>query len=144
MIVVPFIPAHLEGFELQKKQAFIHKYMTDPKYVKVMTDYGEAHTGIEGGKPVVIAGMYQPHNHIGCVWALLSKDCNQYLLAATRHIKKWLDSSNISRLETAVHRDFLEGQRWANMLGFTRETNEHGMKNFGVDDGIYDLYARYS
>jgi hypothetical protein len=65
------------------------------------------------------------------------------MIGATRAVKAFMDQNNhIPRMETAVRRDFAEGHRWAQMLGFVNETLEIGMKNYGIDGATYDLYAR--
>lgn len=144
MISVPFLPIHLQGFDLQKEQSLFNKYLIDQYYIDTIGQYGEAWTGLVDGKVKVIAGVIQPHQHIGMVWALLSKDCNKHMIGATRAISRWLEDCKILRLETAIRREFPEGHRWAEMLGFTNETPEVGMKNFGLDGKTYDLYARYN
>ena len=144
MIVVPFIEAHLIGFEIQEEQSLINKYVMDSNYIKTISEYGEAWTCVANGEAVAIAGTFQPHDHLGMVWAILDKKCKDHMVGATRAISNWLDNYNVPRMETAIRRDFKEGQRWVNMMGFTNETPEVGMKNYGLDGETYDLYARYN
>ena len=144
MIIVPFVTAHLNGFKPQEKQGFTSKYLMNEDYVTIITDYSEAYTGLVNGNPVAIAGVFQANPHVGQVWAFLGDKSHNHMLGVTRHIMEWLSKSTIPRLETAVHREFLEAHRWANMLGFTKETNENGMINYGANGEIYDLYARYN
>ena len=144
MIKVPFIEAHLEGFDIQKEQSLINKYMMDETYIKTISEHGDAWSGIVDGKAVIIAGVFQPHTHIGMVWAVLDKRCKDHMIGATRHISSWLDKCTVPRVETAVRRDFELGRKWAEMMGFRNETPEFGMKNFGLDGETYDLYARYN
>lgn len=142
MIVVPFISTHLEGFDLQEDQIFMNKYMMDPDYIKQIGELSEAYSGIIDGKVYAVAGVFKPHDHLGMVWALLSKDANMYLTSITKRIKSWLDAETTPRLETAVRRDFEQGHRWAKMLGFVNETPEYGMKKYGIDGSTCDLYSR--
>lgn len=143
MIVVPFIAVHLEGFKVQKGQGLVNKYMISSEYIETIADYGPVYTGCVDGKPMIFAGMIQIHPHIGMMWAILSEDCKNHMLSATRAVKKFMDDhAHIPRLETAVQRDFKEGHRWAKMLGFQNETPEIGMRNFDEAGATYDLYAR--
>lgn len=140
MVIVPFIPKHLEGFEVQKDQMLINKYLADPDYVSVISGYGESYTGLVSGKPVIIAGMIQPYQHIGMLWAVLEKECKEHMFSATRHIKFQLSKWNVPRMETSVRTGFKAGARWAEMLGFSYEGT---MKKYDIDGGSCDLYARY-
>lgn len=144
MIVVPFIPVHLEGFVAQKEQGLVNKYMLSEDYIDVITNYGPAFTGLVSGVPVIVSGVLQVHPHIGMAWAILSEECRNHLLPATRAVASFLEGYKMSRIETAVKRDFAQGHRWAKMLGFENETPERGMRNFTEDGETYDLYARYN
>ncbi len=141
MIVVPFIESHIHGFNLQKDQLFMNRYLLDPEYVRFMAESGFAYTGIVDGVPVAISGMFLVHPHIGNAWALLSDRAYQHLLPITKAIKQFLEGQNIKRIEVAVKHDFKEGHRWAKMLGFENET-PNGMRAYGIDGETYDLYAR--
>lgn len=140
MIIVPFIDTHLEGFEVQKDQMLINKYLMDPGYISTISNYGEAYTGLVSGKPVIIAGMIQPHEHIGMLWAVLEKDCKDHLFSATRHVQGQLSKWKVPRMETAIRTGFKAGRRWAEILGFSYEGT---MKKYDMDGGSCDLYARY-
>jgi len=143
MIVVPFMPIHLEGFKAQDNKGLINKYLISEDYIETVASYGPVYTGCVDGKPMIFAGMIQPHDHIGMLWAILSDECREHMIGATRAVKAFMDQNNhIPRMETAVRRDFAEGHRWAQMLGFVNETPEIGMKNYGIDGATYDLYAR--
>lgn len=142
MTVVPFIPAHLDGFDLQEEQVFMNKYLMSEDYIIQLTDMNDAYSIVYEGKVYAIAGCCKVYDHLGMVWALLSKDTSN-LYGVTKEIRKWLDSQDIPRMETAVRRDFEKGHRWARLLGFVNETPETGMKKFGLNGETCDLYARY-
>ena len=141
MIIVPTIPSHFEGFEIQEEQMFINKYIQNSDYIKTLCDQGLSWSGIKEGKVIIMAGVIEPHEHIGMVWAMLSKGSEKHLVSITRSISRWLDGWDTKRLETAVRHDFKSGHKWADMLGFTNET-PNGMKAYGIDGETYDLYAR--
>lgn len=144
MFVVPFVPMHFEGFEVQEEQKLVNRYFMDEKYLDYITNYGEAWTAIVDNKVVGVGGGIDMYPHLTLVWAILGIDAKNYMFSVTKAIKKWLDKSKKPRMETAVRREFEAGHRWANMLGFSNETKENGMLNFGVDGETYDLYARYN
>lgn len=141
MITVPFIPAHLDNFNLQKEQLFAAEYVND-EFKDRLVFAGPAHTGIIDGRPYVIAGVIKTSAHTGSAWALLTEDSKEYMLSCTKAISAFLDSTDIKRIQTAVRRDFKQGHRWAKMLGFTNETPEMGMKGYGIHGETYDLYSR--
>lgn len=139
MIVIPFIDAHLEGFELQDVQAWLHQLLQSEDYRRALTLYGPAFTGIVDGEVVACAGLshFTPGRAQG--WALFGKKAAPHFLAITREVKRFFDGQNVRRVETPVRTDFEQGHRWARMIGFTREGT---MRKFGEDGHDYDLYAR--
>lgn len=144
MSVVPFIPAHLDGFEPQDAQMSVMRLFDREDYVEQLALAGQTWTGIQDGKVMVIAGIVMIYEHIATAWAIFGKGSNRNMLRALRAMRLQLDECKAKRIETHILRDFKEGHRFANMLGFTNETPETGMINFGLDGETYDLYARYN
>lgn len=141
--VVPFIPAHLEGFVIQEAQSLVNKYVMDTKYLQFINDCGDAYTYIADGEVQGVGGSIHTHPHLYMAWAFIGRDSGKHLFGMTKKIKDYLDGLGVQRIETAVKRDFKAGHRWANMLGFINETPETGMKNFDENGETHDLYARY-
>lgn len=141
MIIVPALPIHFQNLDLQDAQMFVNKYVQDEQYIKQLCETGYAWAGVIDDKTIFIAGVFEPHEHIGMVWALLGREANENMISVTRSISRWLENWDCDRLETAVANDFKQGHRWAEMLGFINET-PNGMKNYGIDGKTYNLYAR--
>lgn len=141
MIIVPFIPCHLDNFDLQEEQVFMSEYIND-QYKEILVLGGPAFTGLIDGKPIVISGVLQADVHLGTAWLLLTKDARNHMLSVTRGVSNFLENTPIKRIQTAIRRDFKEGHRWAKILGFTNETPEMGMRGYGPDGQTHDLYAR--
>lgn len=139
MIIIPFIDAHLDGFELQDVQAWLHPLLQNEDYRRALTLYGPAHSAIVDGTVVACAGLthFTPGRAQG--WALIGSGAQKHLLGITKAVKAFFDGVNVRRIETPVRTDFVEGHRWVRILGFTREGT---MRNFGEDGQDYDLYAR--
>ena len=140
MIVVPFIPAHLENFEVHEWQKDIKEYFSR-EYADLLS-MGHAYTGIIDKRVVAMAGVSQLAPTRWQAWALMSSDTKDCMLKITRQIKTFLDEFKGFRVETPVHHDFKQGHRWIKMLGFKNET-PGGMKGYGLNGETYDLYARY-
>lgn len=139
MEVVPLLPVHFEGFEIQDMQIGIEKIIDDD--YKTLLCFGESYAGAINGKVVAMAGVVQLTESRWQAWALLGKDAKDHMIGVTKAIMKFLKDFDVPRLETPVRADFPEGHRWAKMLGFKCET-PNGMKNYDDEGNTYKLYAR--
>lgn len=139
MILIPFIPLHLQGLELQESQSWLQPHLLDETYINQLIDYGESYSLLVDGKVIGCGGVCDITPKRGFVWALVSKDAGKHLLKATRIVKSYLDDKDYRRLETGVKTDFIAGHRWVKMLGFEREGT---MRKWGEDGNDYDMYAR--
>ena len=139
MHLVPFIPAHLEGFEPQEAQAWLAPHLQSQWYIDSLTALGDAFTLIADGKVVGCGGLAKLTERRAQVWALVHKDAGKHLFGATRLVKDFLDAQNFIRMETPVKTSFQAAHRWALMLGFEREGT---LKKWGDDGEDYDSYAR--
>ena len=70
----------------------INKYLQDETYIQTVAEHGIAWTGIDDGEVKLIAGIFQPHNHIRMAWAILSEGSQTSLFSMTKHIKSYLNS----------------------------------------------------
>lgn len=139
MIVVPFMPIHLEGLILNKAQKDLMEHLT-PEYAELLAS-GYAYACIANGEVCAIAGLLQvAHNRLQA-WALMPENSNKHMLPITRQIMEFFKGLKGVRVETPVLREFKEGHRWARMLGFKNETPD-GMAGYGLGGETYDLYAR--
>lgn len=139
MILIPFIPLHLQGLELQETQSWLQPHLLDENYINQLIDYGESYSLLVDGKVIGCGGVYDLSMNRAYAWALVSKDAGKHLLQATKAVKLYLDDKYYRRIETAVMINFGAGHRWVKMLGFEREGT---MKKWGDDGNDYDMYAR--
>ena len=140
MIIVPFLPTHLEGFEIQDAQKDIAGHI-NREYGEMLSQSVEAYSGMVDGQMMACAGVMEVMPHRAVAWSLIRPDIGKHMIVATKEIKKFLDRQPYQRLETPVRRDFEQGHRWAQMLGFINETPD-GMRYYGADGDTYDLYSK--
>ena len=102
-----------------------------------------AFTGIVNYQPIFAAGMKMVWGRVAEGWVIATKDIWKNPLAVARAIKKDFArvarEHNIERVQTAIRKDFKQGQRFAEWLGLEREGL---MKKWGFDGSDQYLYAR--
>lgn len=139
MIVVPYIPVHLIGFEPQKEQAFMKEHLTEA-YAYMLAAY-PAWTGLEDGEVVGMAGYVMQEEHKAVVWSLLGENATRRnMLAIHRAVKNKFDRIPAKRIEL-ITRDVPQQHHWAKMLGMDLETPE-GMPHYWFDGGVGYLYGK--
>ena len=138
--LIPFIPAHLKGFDVHDDLAHIREYLQDDSYGDLLASMDMSYSAIVDGNVIAIAGFYPAGKGRFLAWTLMSKDTGKYMLRATREVLQIINGMDYRRIETPVKRDFLAGHKWMRLLGFENET-PNGMRNY--EDGMtFDLYAR--
>ena len=140
--VVPFHPVHLRHIKMQEDQRHVVDLFAQDEYQDLLM-MGEGYTGIYNGKIIVCAGVFPLTDYMGRAWALVADDCGRALLPTSRAISDFLKKTDYVRIDTPVRRDFANGHRWCQLLGFENETPEKGMKYYGFDGCTYDLYALF-
>lgn len=102
-----------------------------------------AFTGLADNKPIFAAGMKMIWGQVAEGWVIATSDMWKYPLGVAKAIKKDFarvaKENNIVRVQTAIRKDFKEGQRFAEWLGLEREGL---MKKWGFDGSDQYLYAR--
>ena len=102
-----------------------------------------AFTGIVNYQPIFAAGMKMVWGRVAEGWVIATSDIWKNPLAVARAIKKDFarvaKEHNIERVQTAIRKDFKQGQRFAEWLGLE---NEGLMKKFGFDGTDQYRYAR--
>lgn len=111
-----------------------------PEYQDLLM-VGEGHTAFHNGKIIVSAGVFPLTDYMARAWAIMSATGGRAIVPASRAIYDFLKKSDYVRIDTPVRRDFVNGHRWCQLLGFTNETPENGMKYYGFEGETYDLYA---
>ena len=102
-----------------------------------------AFTGLVNNKPIFAAGMKMIWGQVAEGWVIASNDMWKHPLGVAKAIKKDFarvaKEHNIKRVQTAIRKDFTQGQRFAEWLGLE---NEGLMRKFGFDGSDQYMYAR--
>lgn len=121
MNIIPYKAEHLEAMMLQPAQENVRRYFGNPEYGRMLDFPGHAFTAMEGDKVIAMAGVLPRWEGRAEAWALLSGDLKRHFVRIHRAILRYLETSDIRRIETAVDANFKAGIVWAEMLGFKNE-----------------------
>ena len=136
---VEYKASHIDDMKLQKDQQYLASWLS-PEQAKALEE-GWAYTAIEDGVPLAIAGVIPMWQGRGMAWAYISSDAvNTKFIAVHKAVKRFLDGCYLNRIEMTVDCDFIQGHRWAKMLGFELEAER--MRGYRPDGGDCALYAR--
>jgi len=145
--IVPYTAQHGQFILSQQMN---HKVLeADRHYINVDGDAKNleqdhlAFTGLADNKPIFAAGMKMIWGQVAEGWVIATSDMWKYPLGVARAIKKDFarvaKENNIVRVQTAIRKDFKQGQRFAEWLGLE---NEGLMRKFGIDGTDQYRYAR--
>lgn len=102
---------------------------------------GELWSFFNDGKIVALGGAIPLTPGRAWVWALLAADAGPDMLALTRFLKVFIDELGYRRVEMYVSSAFQPGCRWAQLLGFKKETPSP-MPGFFPNGQAAYLYSR--
>ena len=145
--IVPYTKAHGQ-FILSCQMN--HKVLeADRHYINVEGDAKNleqdhlAFTGIVNNKPIFAAGMKIIWGQVAEGWVIASSEMWKHPIGVAKAIKKDFarvaKENNITRVQSAIRKDFKQGLRFAEWLGLEEEGL---MKNWGFDGSDQYLYAR--
>ena len=145
--IVPYTAQH--GQFILSQQMNHKELEADRHYINVDGDAKNleqdhlAFTGLADNKPIFAAGMKMIWGQVAEGWVIATSDMWKYPLGVARAIKKDFarvaKENNIVRVQTAIRKDFKQGQRFAEWLGLE---NEGLMRKFGFDGTDQYRYAR--
>ena len=102
-----------------------------------------AFTGIVNHKPIFAAGMKIIWGQVAEGWVIASSEMWKHPIGVAKAIKKDFarvaKENNITRVQSAIRKDFKQGLRFAEWLGLEEEGL---MKKFGFDGTDQYMYAR--
>lgn len=98
-----------------------------------------AFTLLKDGIPVACMGITEYWTGRGEAWAMFIPGNSEVFTRVFRACKKFLNSVNLRRIEATVRTDFLNGHRFAMMLGF--ECERYEMKGYGPTGESYSAYS---
>lgn len=120
MNIIPFQPIHLELLMLQPGQSYARQYFGQQKYAETLMA-GPAFTAMEDDRVLCMAGVLPYWEGRAEAWALLSGGLTRHFVRIHRAVLRFLETSDIRRIETAVDANFPEAIIWAEKLGFKCE-----------------------
>lgn len=135
----PFKAGHLVHFVPQPAQAREHAAMIASGELRGL-ETGIALSAWVGARCVGAAGLVAVRPHRAVAWAVLSQGAAAYMLPIARKVRRVILASQFRRVEFTVAAGFREGQKFAALIGATRETPEP-MRFFGADGGDEIMYA---
>jgi len=102
-----------------------------------------AFTGIVNDNPIFAAGMKMIWGQVAEGWVIATSEMWKHPLSVAKAIKKDFarvaKENNITRVQSAIRKDFSEGQRFAEWLGLEKEGL---MRKWGFDGSDQYMYAR--
>lgn len=87
----------------------------------------------EAGAVIACFGMIASHAQHLTAWSVLSALSVGQLAFATRWCRDYLSGLNVRRIDMCVRDGFVQGHRWAALLGFGHEGVQHGFYPDGTD-----------
>jgi hypothetical protein len=128
--VLPFRAAHLHTLVLQPSQA-AWRGRIGAEALAALEQGASAWTVLRGGRVVGCGGVIDRGSGRGEAWALIAQDAGPAMLAATRIVRRYVQTAPFRRIEAATASSFAPAGRWAAMLGFTPE----GLMRAFCEDG---------
>lgn len=120
MNVIPFEPRHIGMMRVQTRQVMEVSSLTLP-YLAQLTLAGPALSAEHDGQILACAGIASPGFGIGTLWACVSQDAGPHFVRLHKCMRRMLDIPRLRRIEASAEKDFFEGCRWLELLGFKSE-----------------------
>lgn len=117
--IVEYRPDHFRALSLQPAQAQL-RLLVDANYAEMLAET-PAYTALYGDTPLICAGIQPQWDGRASAWAVLGENAGAYMVQITRGVRDFLDRQDYRRIDTCVRDGFLEGNRWAKLLGFRCE-----------------------
>ena len=147
LYIVPYTAQHGQFILSQQMN---HKVLeADRHYINVDGDARNlvqdhlAFTGIFNDNPIFAAGMKMIWGQVAEGWVIATNEMWKHPLGVAKAIKKDFarvaKENNITRVQSAIRKDFSEGQRFAEWLGLEKEGL---MRKWGFDGSDQYMYAR--
>ncbi len=97
-------------------------------------------SGWRDGRCIGAAGLQQVFAHRAACWMLLSEEAEDHMVAITRKVRRVVALSPYRRVELTVDTGFPNGHKFAELLGFKRETDEP-LQAYGPAGNAEHMYA---
>ena len=143
MKLVKFLSEHFDMIDIQPDQRQGLEKLKTPEQLDFLSSYTESYTVLVDDKVIFCGGLWQIMDNVGRSWAVLAKDAGKHLFELIALIKAYHSEKlrSINRIETVVLREFTKAAKWMSLLGYEKETNNLGLRNYGFAGETYDMYA---
>ena len=139
MEIRAFQPQDLYALSLQDAQIGLHHIVREKGYGEALAAVGQAYTATKDGDIIACVGTIPQWPGYSRAWALIGGSAGRCMTPLTRGIKRWLKFHNPGRIDTAVHCDFPQAIRWAELIGLSCEGL---MRKYDPDGRDCYLYAQ--
>lgn len=133
---MPFAPWHLHWLTLQPTQAHLQAMLTDA-HGEAIQKAGPAYSAFVGYDVIACAGIIQMWPGRAQVWSLLSDQMPLYARDIHRAVRNYLRAYQVRRLECIVDPRHEAAVRWAEHLGFVKESTMEAYDLHGNDQAMY-------
>ena len=100
----------------------------EPNGAAAVAAASHAYTLLEDGRPVACGGLLRVDETRAIAWAWIGHPGPRALLRTFRAMKAGLEHMRYPQVDAIVVDDWLPGQRWLRLLGFSlRGQTEHGL-----------------
>lgn len=133
---IPFKAEHARAMRVQPRQAAWRDAVPDAHF-KALELHASV-TIVDGEEVLMCGGSIEVWPGRKVVWALMADGIKHRMLVCARITRRFLNAQFTGRLELDVERDHLEGHRFAQLLGFEKETDR--LRSFytgGLDGTMY-------
>lgn len=141
LVIVPYKAAHLLMLDEQDAEKLWGGLMKNAEHAALLEVMGPGHTAMRDGKVLACVGLVDHWPGRATAWAMMAKHVGADYIHIHRATLRMIKLMNYRRIETSVACNFVNGIRWAELLGFKRETPEP-MRGYGPDGSDHYLYAR--
>lgn len=139
MYVIPYRHFHIASLAIQEAQSSMSDII-NPEYSKALELAGPAWTIMDGDQVMACAGLAKQWSNRAQAWTILSKYVTgTKFVRLHKMVARFLDMQDFTRIEMTVDHGFVQGHRWAELLGFQWEGL---MRKYNPDGQDCDLYAR--
>lgn len=139
--IVPYMAAHLMMMNEQDTEKYWGAVVQTAGYARALEKAGPAHTAMRGSKVLACIGLMHQWEGRASAWAIMAENIGGAdYLAIHRAVKRFMKLIGYRRIDATVAANFPNAIRWAEMLGFKRETPEP-MLNYAPDGSAHYMYS---
>lgn len=140
VVIVPFMPEHLNGFKSSQPDTEGHENIRS--HMIAQAEGNTAVSVLQFGKTIGVFGSSKIWNGLEEAWFLVDEATRRYGIAMTKVAKKFISlkfqEDSLNRLQITVRLNDIRAYKWAKCLGFQ---TDGVMKQFGPDGSDYYMMA---